>query len=91
MVDMLKATGASVAEIQSGCCGMAGSFGYEAEHYDLSMQVGGLKLFPAVTSAVDEGRTVTAHGMSCRTQIQDGTGVAAVHPIQWLADALRDS
>jgi len=70
---------------------MAGSFGYEAEHYDLSMQVGGLKLFPAVTSAVDEGRTVIAHGMSCRTQIQDGTGVAAVHPIQWLAEALRDA
>ncbi len=89
-VDMLKATGAAVAEIQSGCCGMAGSFGYEAEHYDLSMQVGGLKLFPAVGAAVDEGRTVVAHGMSCRTQIHDGTGVNADHPIQWLAEALEE-
>ncbi len=69
---------------------MAGSFGYEAEHYDLSMQVGALKLFPAVEAAQTSGRTVLAHGMSCRTQIQDGTGVNALHPIQWLADALGD-
>lgn len=89
-VEMLKASGSEVTEISSGCCGMAGSFGYEAEHYDLSMQVGGLKLFPAVEAAVAEGRTVLAHGMSCRTQIHDGTGVTAIHPIQWLAGALGE-
>jgi FAD/FMN-containing dehydrogenase/Fe-S oxidoreductase len=87
-LDLLRASGAQVDEIQSGCCGMAGSFGYEAEHYELSMQVGGLKLFPAVEAAAARGRAVLAHGMSCRTQIHDGTGVEAVHPIQWLAGAL---
>jgi FAD/FMN-containing dehydrogenase/Fe-S oxidoreductase len=90
-LDFLRASGADVEEIQSGCCGMAGSFGYEAEHYELSMKIGGLKLFPAVTAAEASGHVVLAHGMSCRTQIHDGTGVQAMHPIQWMADGLRDA
>ena len=85
---MLRASGAEVREMETGCCGMAGSFGYEAEHYDLSMQIGGLKLFPAVREARQQAREVLAHGVSCRTQIEDGTGVKTLHPIQWLAKSL---
>jgi Fe-S oxidoreductase len=88
MLALLRATGAEVEEIPSGCCGMAGSFGYEAEHYKLSMEIGALKLFPAARAAAEAGERVCAHGVSCRTQILDGTGVTAVHPIEMLAEAL---
>lgn len=84
--DMLSALGFQVELIESGCCGMAGSFGYEAEHYDLSMQVGELALFPAVREA--EGIEVLASGVSCRTQIASGTGRQAKHPIQLIAEGL---
>ena len=80
-------SGYRVEEIESGCCGMAGSFGYEAEHYDLSLKVGGVKLFPAVESRV-EGTEVAVAGISCRHQIEDGTGVKPRHLIEILADAL---
>jgi FAD/FMN-containing dehydrogenase/Fe-S oxidoreductase len=86
---LLRATGAEVNEIASGCCGMAGSFGYEAEHYEISMQIGGLKLFPAVKAGIQAGARITAHGVSCRAQIQEGTGVEARHPIEMLADCLE--
>ena len=75
LMQLLKASGAQVTEIDSGCCGMAGSFGYEKEHYDLSMRIGGMKVFPKVRSGVERGSVVVAPGMSCRTQIEDGTGV----------------
>ena len=78
-----------VTVIPSGCCGMAGSFGYEAEHYDISMSIGELVLFPAVRSA-DPDVLVAAPGTSCRHQIHDGTGRRAVHPIRILHDALED-
>ena len=65
-----------VAEIPSGCCGMAGSFGYEKEHYDLSMKVGELVLFPAVRQTSDN-EVIAAPGTSCRHQIKDGTGKKA--------------
>ncbi|MGH2627010.1 MAG: FAD-binding and (Fe-S)-binding domain-containing protein, partial [Anaerolineales bacterium] len=87
-MEMLRAASRQVEEIDSGCCGMAGSFGYEEEHYDLSMQIGGLKLFPAVREAQGKGATIAAAGFSCRSQIRDGTGVVARHPIQILAEAL---
>ena len=89
-LEMLGATGRPVEEIPSGCCGMAGSFGYEAEHYDISMQIGELELFPAVREAtMREGKKhVVAPGTSCRAQIRDGTAVVAQHPIQLLADLL---
>lgn len=80
--------GSQVEEIPSGCCGMAGSFGYEKEHYDLSMKVGELVLFPAVRKA-PENTLIVAPGTSCRHQIQDGTGRKALHPAEILYDALK--
>lgn len=76
--------GAEVHVIPSGCCGMAGSFGYEAEHYQASLAIGEMVLFPAVRKAVaakGKAAFVAAPGTSCRQQILDGTGVKAVHPI----------
>jgi len=86
--------GAKVHVIPSGCCGMAGSFGYEAEHYKTSLQIGEMILFPAIRKAVsNQAETpaiVAAPGFSCRQQILDGTGVKAVHPIEILYRFLRD-
>jgi Fe-S oxidoreductase len=79
-----------VTEIKSGCCGMAGSFGYEKEHYELSQKVGELVLFPAVRKAADE-TIIVAPGTSCRHQIKDGTGRRAYHPVEVLYDALNKS
>jgi len=76
-------------EIPSGCCGMAGSFGFEKEHYDLSMKVGELVLFPAVRKAPEES-LIVAPGTSCRQQISDGTRREALHPVEVLYDALVD-
>jgi Fe-S oxidoreductase len=73
--------------IPSGCCGMAGSFGYEREHYELSMQIGELVLFPAVRELGDDVQIVAA-GTSCRHQIKDGTGRVAKHPVEVLFEAL---
>ncbi|QKZ12799.1 FAD-binding and (Fe-S)-binding domain-containing protein [Spirosoma sp. KUDC1026] len=73
--------------IPSGCCGMAGSFGYETEHYDLSMQIGELVLFPAIRSTTDDV-IISAAGTSCRHQIKDGTRRHAQHPAEILFDAL---
>jgi FAD/FMN-containing dehydrogenase/Fe-S oxidoreductase len=73
--------------IPSGCCGMAGSFGYEAEHYDVSMQIGELVLFSAVRKAKDDV-IIAAPGTSCRHQIYDGTNKKALHPAEVLFDAL---
>lgn len=72
--------------IPSGCCGMAGSFGYEKEHYDLSMKIGELVLFPTVRKQPEEV-IIAAPGTSCRHQIHDGTGRKALHPVEilWLA------
>ena len=79
----------SVEVIPSGCCGMAGSFGYEKEHYDLSMKIGELVLFPAVRNA--PGNTIiAAPGTSCRHQVKDGTGKKALHPVEVLYEALID-
>lgn len=75
-----------VDEIPSGCCGMAGSFGYEKEHYDLSMKVGELVLFPAVRNAALK-TIIAAPGTSCRHQIKDGTGRTAFHPVEILWEA----
>ncbi len=73
---------ASVELIPSGCCGMAGSFGYEKEHYDVSMDIGELVLFPAVRKLKDG--IVVAPGTSCRHQIKDGTGTKSLHPAEVL-------
>jgi len=76
-----------VTEIKSGCCGMAGSFGYEKEHYELSMKIGELVLFPEVRNA-KEAITIAAPGTSCRHHIKDGTGRIALHPVEILWKAL---
>lgn len=76
-----------VSIISSGCCGMAGSFGYEKEHYDTSMAVGNLKLFPAINKS-DTDVIISANGTSCRHQILDGTKRKALHPITILKEAL---
>ncbi|MDQ7817272.1 MAG: FAD-linked oxidase C-terminal domain-containing protein [Melioribacteraceae bacterium] len=78
----------SVQEIPSGCCGMAGAFGYEEEHFDISMKVGELVLFPAVREAGDN-TIICAPGTSCRHQIKDGTDRTALHPIEIIYDALK--
>jgi len=77
-----------VEEIPSGCCGMAGSFGYEKEHFEVSMKVGEMVLFPAVRKAPHQ-TVIAAPGTSCRHQISDGTGRKALHPVQVLYQALR--
>ncbi len=79
----------TVREIPSGCCGMAGSFGYEKEHYKLSMDVGELILFPAVRSSSRE-TIISAPGTSCRHQIKDGTQRDALHPVEVLHEAFFD-
>ncbi|MGC2580353.1 MAG: hypothetical protein WA376_22505, partial [Terrimicrobiaceae bacterium] len=73
--------------IPSGCCGMAGSFGYEEEHFDISMKVAELVLLPAVRAAPPE-TIIAAPGTSCRHQIKDGAGRIALHPAEILHDAL---
>ena len=77
----------TVQTIPSGCCGMAGSFGYEKEHYDVSMKIGEMVLFPSVRKYASTC-TVAAPGTSCRHQIKDGTGEKALHPVEILLEAL---
>ncbi|MBB4933052.1 FAD/FMN-containing dehydrogenase/Fe-S oxidoreductase [Lipingzhangella halophila] len=78
--------GTALRELDAGCCGMAGSFGFETEHYDLSMTIGGQRLFPAVHGAPEAG--VCATGVSCRQQIAHGTGRQARHPVELLHEAV---
>lgn len=85
---VLEAAGYVVEAIDSGCCGMAGSFGYEANHYELSMKVGELVLFPKLRESSDEV-LIAAPGTSCRHQIADGVGRSALHPATLLARKLK--
>lgn len=80
--------GFHVEAIASGCCGMAGSFGYEKEHYALSQQIGELVLFPKIRNKKSAATCVAAPGASCRTQIFDGLGEEAQHPVELLYAAL---
>ena len=88
MAALRLAPGYQVELINAGCCGMAGSFGYEKEHYDLSMKIGEEALFPAIR-AKDEDWEVAVMGVSCRQQVEDGTGRRARHLAEVLADALE--
>jgi Fe-S oxidoreductase len=81
MKAVLSKTSATVSEIPSGCCGMAGSFGYEREHYALSEKIGEMVLFPSVRSR-KEGTVVVANGFSCRHQIEHFTGVKPRHWVE---------
>ena len=83
-------SGYNVNVVDSGCCGMAGSFGYEAEHYDVSMKIGGRQLFKAINEK-DGDFEVAVAGVSCREQVKQGTGKEARHLIEVLADAIRDA
>ena len=83
-----RVPGAEVSTAQTSCCGMAGSFGYEAEHYDVSMKMAELSLLPAVRSAGDA--VIVADGTSCRQQIAHGAGRAAIHVARFLESALTD-
>ena len=79
--------GADVIEVDAGCCGMAGSFGFEAEHYELSMSIGELRLFPAIRAEA-QNTIIAATGVSCRQQIAHGTGRPALHPLEIVRNAL---
>ncbi|MDO5394927.1 MAG: FAD-linked oxidase C-terminal domain-containing protein [Bacteroidales bacterium] len=88
---MRRLLNAKVNVIPSGCCGMAGSFGYEKAHYDTSMAIGEMVLFPAVRKAAEShpDAIVAAPGTSCRHHIKDGTGFTARHPIEILYEYLK--
>jgi len=77
----------NIREIPSGCCGMAGSFGYEKEHYELSKKIGDLVLFPEIRNS-SNNTEVAAPGTSCRHHIKDGTGRTAKHPVMIMFEAL---
>ncbi|MHC4145666.1 MAG: FAD-binding oxidoreductase, partial [Planctomycetota bacterium] len=81
-----RVPGLAVSEIDSGCCGMAGSFGHEKEHYELSVQIAEDRLLPAVRSR-EEGAAIVACGFSCRHQIADGTDAKAVHWVETIRGA----
>lgn len=78
-----------VKEIPSGCCGMAGSFGYEKEHYELSMKIGEMVLFPEIRKATPD-TVIVASGTSCRCHIKDGTNTKAFHPAEIMFKALEN-
>ena len=75
--------GLDVTVLDAGCCGMAGAFGYEKQHYDISVKIANLELVPAVTA--NPSATIIATGTSCRHQIRDLTGRVAFHPLEVLA------
>jgi FAD/FMN-containing dehydrogenase/Fe-S oxidoreductase len=85
---MLQYAGYSVTTIDDGCCGMAGAFGYEAEHYDVSIQVAELALIPGINA--HQEALVAAAGISCQSQIEDATGRHAFHPITLVARKLHE-
>jgi Fe-S oxidoreductase len=99
-IELLRSCNYEVELMDTGCCGMAGTFGYEAEHYEVSMKVGELKLFPLLrqvgASADSEGLEggsvgVVSSGAACRMQIQQGTGAKAIHPIVLIANLLNEA
>lgn len=83
-IKALKLAGYRVSDLETGCCGMAGSFGYEADHFKVSMDIGELVLFPRLRKG-KEDMLVCAPGFSCRHQIKDGTGKEAFHPAELVA------
>jgi FAD/FMN-containing dehydrogenase/Fe-S oxidoreductase len=86
-MSLLKQCGYEVELVDAGCCGMGGTFGFEAEHYELSQQIGALKLFPAIEAST--GAMVAATGGACRMHITQGTRRTAEHPLVLAARALR--
>ena len=96
-MELLRSCGYEAELMDTGCCGMAGTFGYEAEHYDLSMKIGELRVFPKVreiansqASIVNRNLEIVSTGAACRLQIEQGTGVKAIHPIVLVAQAVKE-
>jgi Fe-S oxidoreductase len=98
--ELLRACGYDVELSNAGCCGMAGTFGYEAEHYALSMKIAELKLLPWIRNSAfgtresgfeDRMSSFSSSGAACRIQIHHGTGIEAKHPIEWVREALVNS
>jgi Fe-S oxidoreductase len=91
-IELLRTCSYEVELMDTGCCGMAGTFGYEAEHYELSMKVGELRLFPRLRAIEKDNRglSIASSGAACRIQIRQGTGVEAVHPILLVAQQVRE-
>jgi Fe-S oxidoreductase len=101
--ELLRSCGFHVELMDTGCCGMAGTFGYEAEHYELSMKVGELKVFPKVrelraanseavnrqSSIGNRQSEILSSGAACRLQIRQGTGMLATHPIMLVANFIQ--
>jgi Fe-S oxidoreductase len=83
-----KIPGAEVVDLDAGCCGMAGSFGYETEHYEISHRVGEHRLFPAIRAAADD-TAIVANGFSCRLQVDHFCGRTAIHPAVLLQRLLK--
>ena len=86
MAALRRIPGLEVKELDSGCCGMAGSFGYEHGHYDVSVALANRVLIPA--AAADPAARLVAPGFSCRSQVHGLAGIDAVHPIQILAEQI---
>ncbi|NBB77063.1 MAG: FAD-binding oxidoreductase, partial [Bacteroidetes bacterium] len=87
LMELLKRTGFKPIELQTGCCGMAGSFGYDKDKFEVSMQIGEQVLFPALRELPADA-LVCAPGFSCRHQIADGTGMSSKHPAEILEENL---
>jgi Fe-S oxidoreductase len=85
-----RVPGAVVTDLDAGCCGMAGSFGYTRDHYDVSRAIGERKLLP-VARALDARSVLVAAGTSCRHQVHDLAGAAAVHPAVLLRSLLEET
>jgi Fe-S oxidoreductase len=83
---LLRGVGYQVQQLDEGCCGMAGTFGYEAEHYDLSQEIAALRLVPRI--AKSPGAGVAATGAACRMQIAQNTEARVAHPLVWVRRAL---
>ncbi len=90
LMELLRRVGYKPVEVEAGCCGMAGSFGYESDHYELSMRIGELRLFPALRKLPNDA-LLCAQGFSCRHQIADGTGRQAYHPAELIAAVWRNT
>ncbi|GAB5408329.1 MAG: FAD-binding and (Fe-S)-binding domain-containing protein [Balneolaceae bacterium] len=88
-VEALEKAGYEVEILETGCCGMAGSFGYEKDHYQVSMDIGELRLFPSLRKK-ENNELICAPGFSCRHQIKDGVDQQALHPAILIAKALLD-
>jgi Fe-S oxidoreductase len=92
-LELLRSCGYKVELMDTGCCGMAGTFGYETEHYDVSMKVGELKVFPKIKE-LGNGRksniVIASSGAACRMQIKQGTDVEAIHPIVLVANRINE-